>query len=235
MLGIKRLVIAGFFVLVFIGFTYQFFGRSWSRALFINPIYKLEMDTKVIALTFDDGPSPARTPLLLDLLDKYQVKATFFMVGQNIEKYPDIARKVVDRGHMVGNHSYSHPRMIFKSPQFVREEIAKTNQLLGGIGSGDYVYFRPPYTNKFIVLPWVLRSMGMKLVTGTYDPGTQYKTPFPAQEVSRQVIDNAQPGSIVYLHDGSSNDPELFTEAIEHIIVELKQQGYQFVTLKEAE
>ena len=222
-------------ILLFISTIYQVYGRSWKRALFVDPIYKLNTDEKIVALTFDDGPSKNRTPVLLDILDKYQVKATFFMIGQNIEKHPEIARAAVQRGHVVGNHSYSHPRLIFKSPEFVKEEIIKTSKLLQDAGSADYQYFRPPYTNKFVVLPYVVQNLDMKLVTGTYDPKSQYESPFSADKVAQEVITNVQPGSIIYLHDGNEKDADLFVNGVEKIIVELQNQGYRFVTIKEGE
>lgn len=103
-------------------FTYS---RSWENALFINPIYEIATDKKVVALTFDDGPSLTRTPGLLNLLNQHNVKATFFMLGENIERHPDIAHAVYIQGHLIGNHSYNHPHLIFKSPSFVMEQIKK--------------------------------------------------------------------------------------------------------------
>jgi len=222
-IGLAIIFIAGI-----ISFQYS---RSWERSLFIDPIHRINIDEKVIALTFDDGPSEIRTPALLDLLSKHNVKATFFMLGKNIEKYPDIAQAVFNQGHLIGNHSYDHPRLVFKSPSFVTDQILKTEELIKEIGQEKVIYFRPPYSSKYIVLPLVLKAMDKKLVTGTYDPPSQYKSPFSAEEVANEVIKNAQPGSIIFLHDGKDSDKDQFVESIELIIIELRDQGYNFVRL----
>lgn len=225
-------LISAFIVFTFCAASFLYYWKAWDRSLFLNPIYKLNTHEKIVALTFDDGPSSVRTSPLLDLLDKYNVKATFFMIGKGIEQHPEIARDVVNRGHMVGNHSYSHKRMILKSPTFVKDEIVKTEKLLQEIGSQDYTYFRPPNTKKFIILPYLLKSMNMKLVTGSFDPNLQYSEPFDWQGVSQQAIDGVSPGEIIYLHDGKDLSGEEFVKAVERIIVELRARGYKFVTLK---
>jgi len=110
-------------------------------------------------LTFDDGPHPTLTPQVFDVLDRHRVKATFFLMGRNVERYPDVAREVVGRGHEVGNHSYSHPKLLMMSPARVREEIARTDDLIRGLGVSAPIHFRPAPAAKFIVLPYVLTRM----------------------------------------------------------------------------
>ncbi|HAS46807.1 MAG TPA: hypothetical protein DCS93_40355 [Microscillaceae bacterium] len=207
------------------------YSRPWKNALFISPLYQLNTSQKVIALTFDDGPSDARTPALLDLLKQKQVLVTFFMLGRNIKKHPNIAQRVYQEGHLIGNHSYSHPRMILKSPGFLKSEILRTEQLIQSLGQQEVKYFRPPYSSKFIVLPLVLSSLDKVLVTGTYDPPAEYGSPYKAQKVAKQVVQNAQPGSIIYLHDGKKSDPAAFVKSVEIIIDQLHAQGYRFVRL----
>lgn len=227
----KKLIFltTGIIIALIISFQYS---RSWQNALFIDPIYKINAaESKVVALTFDDGPSKLRTPGLLKLLQDYDIRATFFMLGMNIEKYPDIAQAVFDHGHLIGNHSYDHPRLIFKSPSFVKGQIKRTEKLINGLGQEEVLYFRPPYSSKYIILPLLLRSMNKKLVTGTYDPPCQYISPLNAQRVADQVIENTRPGSIIYLHDGKNTDKEQFLNAVELIIIGLQEQGYFFVTL----
>ena len=215
-------------ILALVAFQYS---RSWQHAFFIDPLFSLDSEEKVIALTFDDGPSEIRTPPLLEVLDRYQVKATFFMLGQNIEQHPDLAKAVLERGHLIGNHSYDHPRMIFKSSSFIKEQITKTDVLIRSLGQEEVRYFRPPNTSKFITLPLVIKSMGKELVTGTYDPPSEYAASFDASKVAEEVLANAKPGSIIYLHDGKSSDPEQFVESLELIITGLRMQGYRFVRL----
>ncbi len=230
----KKAIIYLFIGLAFIlivGITTFQYSRSWQNSFFIDSIHELESNEKVVALTFDDGPSEIRTPALLSLLNKYNVKATFFMLGENIEKYPDIAKSVYNQGHLIGNHSYDHPRLIFKSPSFIRKQILETEELIKEVGQREVIYFRPPYSSKYIVLPLVLKNMDKKLVTGSYDPSSQYRSPFNAGKVAKEVIENIQPGSIIFLHDGKDSDKEEFIKSIEIIILELKDKGYKFVKL----
>ena len=223
--------ISGLTLVLIVGIISFQYSRSWERSLFIDPIYKVGNDEKIVALTFDDGPSEIRTPALLDLLNEYNIKATFFMLGEKIEKYPDIAQAVLNQGHLIGNHTYDHSRLIFKSPSFITEQILRTEELIKEIGQEKVLYFRLPYSSKYIVLPLVLKSMDKKLVTGTYDPPSQYKSPFIAEKVADEVIKNVQPGSIIFLHDGKDNDKEQFVRSVELMIIELKDKGYNFVRL----
>jgi chitin deacetylase len=225
-------ITTGFFTLLIAGIATFQYSRSWKHAFFISPIYTLSTVEKIVALTFDDGPSERRTPMLLDLLDRHRVKVTFFMLGKNIERYPEIARAVYEQGHSIGNHSYDHPRLIFKSPSFVKEQIIKTDRLISSAGQQNTPFLRPPYSSKYIILPLVLRSLKKKLVTGTYDPPSEYISPYRAEDVAREVITHTKPGSIIYLHDGRDTDPEQFTKSVELIITGLRKNGYSFVTME---
>lgn len=207
------------------------FSRSWKYALFISPMHTLSQSNNTIALTFDDGPSAERTPALLHLLQRYHVKATFFMLGENIEKHPDIARAVFQHGHLIGNHSYNHPRFIFTSPAFIRDQIVRTDRLIQATGQADVHYFRPPYSSKLIMLPWVLRSMQKVLVTGTYDPPAEYTSPLNPTKIANEVITHSQAGSIIYLHDGKSSDSATFIQSVELIIQGLYKKGFTFVRI----
>lgn len=207
------------------------YSRSWKNALFIEPLHKINTEDKVVALTFDDGPSLSRTPPLLELLEKHNVKATFFMLGENIERHPEIAKQVFDNGHLIGNHSFDHPRMYFRSPKYIKEQIQKTDKLIQNLGQSEVKYFRPPHSAKFIVLPLVLLSIDKLLVTGSYDPPAEYMHPYDGKIVSNQIIDNVMPGSIIYLHDGKDTDVDEFLKSVELTIIGLKERGYTFVTL----
>lgn len=200
------------------------YSRGRNHALFMSPIHKIETEEKIVALTFDDGPSDVRTPALLEILSKYKIKATFFMLGINIEKYPNIAQSVFDHGHLIANHSYDHPRLLLKSRSFTKNQITKTDQLIQSLGQTSVKYFRPPYSSKYIILPLVLRSLGKKLVTGTYDPPSEYLIPYNAKNIANEVIENTQPGSIIYLHDGRNTDQKAFVESVELIINGLQEK-----------
>jgi len=115
--------------------TFQLFGEL---------TYQVETENKVIALTFDDGPTK-NVDQILPLLDKYKARATFFLIGNEIEKHPEEVKKLVEAGHQIGNHTYSHERMVLKSPSFIKKEIEKTDELIRKSGYKSEIDFRPPY------------------------------------------------------------------------------------------
>lgn len=201
--------------------SFQVFGELYAR---------VETQQKVVALTFDDGPSPANTPALLELLARHQVKATFFMVGRNIEAHRELAARVVSQGHEVGNHSYSHKRLIFRSPAFVQQEISRTDALLREAGVQGEILFRAPFGKKLFILPWVLAREHRKDILFDVvpdDPVTQ-----DAGLITSRVLEATRPGSIILLHDGWAAKPGTL-EAADRILQSLRAQGYRFVTVSE--
>lgn len=103
--------------------------------------------------------------------------------------------------------------------------------MIESLGQKETIYFRPPYTSKYIILPLVLLSLNKKLVTGTYDPPSEYSSPYIAKNVANEVLQNTEPGSIIYLHDGKDSDQDQFIESVELIIIGLKEKGYKFIRL----
>ncbi len=173
--------------------------NSSTFQLFGDYVARVDTDERVVALTFDDGPDPMHTPKVLSVLEQHQVKATFFMMGRNVERYPAVARDVLRRGHEIGNHSYSHPKLVFMSPRRVRDEIERTDALLRGIGVSGQIHFRPPHASKFVVLPYVLVQMKKLSVLGDVDP-EEWKRP-PAAVMTAAILGQVRPGSIIGLHD----------------------------------
>ncbi len=224
-------IIVTFIVLVLLG-AYSY-SMKWNHALFVSPYYRLSTTENIVALTFDDGPSEKRTVPLIELLKKHDVQATFFMLGSNIEKYPGIAQNVFLYGNLIGNHSYDHQKLVFKTPSFISNQIVRTDNLIKELGQSDVRYFRPPYSAKYLALPIILKRMNKVLVTGTYDPPSEYKTPMMGKNTAMEIITNTKPGSIIYLHDGNENDAEEFIIAVDMVIVDLKKKGYRFVRLDE--
>lgn len=196
--------------------------------LFGDAIARLETHEHVVALSFDDGPHPVHTPRVLEVLDRHQVKATFFMLGRNVERYPDVARAVLARGHEIGNHSYSHARMVFMSPARIRDEIARTDRLLRDVGVTGDIHFRAPHLSKFIVLPYVLRQMNRVSVLADVDAEEWRQR--PASVMTPEVLRQIRPGSIVMMHDTAG--PET-VRMLEDTIGALAAQGYRFETVGE--
>lgn len=208
-----------------------FWSRSWEYGLILKPLSRLETTEKIVALTFDDGPSPERTLALLDLLDRHGVKATFFILGQKGEKHPEILRRMVEDGHLLGNHSWSHPRFYFRSWDFTSQEVDRTNEVIRAAGQDAVTFMRPPYSSKFLILPLVLAQRNLTLVTGTYDPPSEYGSPLDPEAVSREILENVRPGSIIYLHDGKDTEAKAFVLSVDLTIRKLKTQGWRFVRL----
>lgn len=206
-------------------------GKKSDRALFIEKVARLNTTDSIVALTFDDGPSRACTPLLLDLLKRHNIKATFFVNGNKMEAAPLITKRIVREGHRVGNHTYAHDRMVFKSRQFIHQDLLKTDSLLLLAGVTDLQYFRPPYGDTFIQLPLVLNAQKKRCIGWDVNPNTQYEKPFRAVSVVQETLDQVNIGSIILLHDGWPEPVSEFISAVEQIILELKSKGYRFVKI----
>ena len=202
--------------------------NSSTFQLFGDYVARVDTNERVVALTFDDGPDPFHTPRVLDVLDQHHVKATFFMMGRNVERYPKVAREVLRRGHEIGNHSYSHPKLILMSPRRVRDEIERTDTLLRGIGVTGEIHFRPPHASKFIVLPCVLVQMRKLSVLGDVDP-KEWKQR-PAAVMTESILRQVRPGSIIGLHDPAGAES---LQTLKDILPALIALGFRFETVSE--
>lgn len=168
---------------------------GWFRLLFPGALFRLpgEEGRKRVFLTFDDGPVPEATPMVLETLDKFDVKATFFMVGQNIERYPDLFHEVVERGHAVGNHTLHHLKGLTVSRKRYLQDVEECARLTGS------KLFRPPHG---IVTPGQLRALKKEYTVVMYDLVTRdYSKHLNASQVVRNVQKFARDGSIIVFHD----------------------------------
>jgi len=199
--------------------------------LFGTAIHRVDTPEKVVALTYDDGPKPGYTEQILYALEEYNVPATFFVVGQELDKYPEYLEKIISRGHDIGNHSWSHAQMLFKSPATIREEIDKTDALIKQLGYTKEIHFRAPYGRKLIILPWVLSQRGRKHILFDVEPH-DWANP-GVDVIVERVVSKVKPGSIVALHDGGGHDRTETVDATRKIIEQLRAQGYRFVTVSE--
>ena len=226
----KKLLIIGIGVLGIVLVCAGAFEVTKSRSFqfFGGLTFEGETDNKVIALTFDDGPTN-NVEQILPLLDKYEAKATFFLIGNDIEKHPEEARKIVEAGHQIGNHTYSHKRMVLKTPSFIQEEIEKTDSLIREAGYKGEIDFRPPYGKKFVGLPFYLNKHDRETIMWSLEPDTYFTSP---DEKVKYVSENIQPGSIILLHP-MYDQTGAEIQVIEDILQELTNEGYQFVTVDE--
>jgi peptidoglycan/xylan/chitin deacetylase (PgdA/CDA1 family) len=189
---------------------------------------------KAVALTFDDGPDPEATPLLLDLLGRYRLTAAFFVTGRNTERHPGLIREILQRGHDIGNHSYRHDTLLMlRSRARLADEIVRTQELLARFGIRPLA-FRPPVGVTNSRLPGVLRGIGMECVTFSCracDFGNRR-----IGGLARNILKKTHPGAIILLHDvAPRGDVRIveWLEGVEMIIRGLKAGGYAIVPLSE--
>ncbi|MCK4957022.1 MAG: polysaccharide deacetylase family protein [Candidatus Cloacimonetes bacterium] len=186
--------------------------------------------SKVIALTFDDGPDPVFSREILKLLKQYKVKATFFVCGKQSQKYPEVISQMVREGHEIGNHSVNHRQMIFKKPSTIYAEIMQTDEILKKLGVQDKLYFRPPFGRYLLITPLLLAKLKKKMIMWNI-PSKDYKAK-SADEIIRRVLKNAKKGGIIVMHDGRA-DRSKSVKALAQIIPELLAKGFTFQTIDE--
>ena len=203
--------------------TFQFFGVIVPR---------VETPEKLVALTFDDGPTPEFTGEILRVLQEADVKATFFLIGGELEKHPEEGKKIVVAGHEIGNHSYSHQRMILVTPSFVKEEIEKTDALIRAAGYEKTPHFRPPYGKKLFALPYYLSNNNRRTITWDVEPESFPEFAKSSEATAQYVLDNTKNGSIILLHVMYDRQKKSLS-AVKPIIEGLKQKGFRFVTVSE--
>ncbi len=145
--GLKLLLKTMIALLLLLGIAILLFmySRSDDKQFMGILIDRVDTDRKVVALTFDDGPQPEYTQELLGILEAHKIKATFYLVGKNVERHFDETTAIINAGHEIGNHSWSHPRMVFKSQKFIAEEIESTDKVIRAAGQLGEIYFRPPF------------------------------------------------------------------------------------------
>lgn len=188
--------------------------------------------SKQLALTFDDGPCKLYTEEILGILSEYNAKATFFVIGKNAEKYPELVRLEKENGHEIGNHTYSHPEMRKISPEEFEQEITKTQEIIKEI-TGEYpVLFRPPggYLSNSIVDK--ISSNNCRTVLWSWRQDTRDWEKPKADVIVNSVISNIKDGDIILFHDYNTKGSTT-PEALRKLLPKLKEMGYEFVTVSE--
>ncbi|MCG7346134.1 polysaccharide deacetylase family protein [Sporosarcina sp. ACRSL] len=191
-------------------------------------------DQKRVALTFDDGPDPRFTNGVLDVLKQYNVPATFFVLGSRAVANPDIVKRMQNEGHVIGNHTYSHPNLVQESDlKTLERQVTRTEIALNDIIGYRTKLFRPPYGFLYNELVEKLREMNYYVIAWSVDSLDWQEDP-PAV-IASNVVDNIHSGAIILLHDGAeaSGDRTNTIEALRQIIPTLQEQGYEFVTVPE--
>jgi peptidoglycan-N-acetylglucosamine deacetylase len=203
-------------------------GMSWRH----DVVYRVPTQEKVVALTFDDGPDPRFTPKILDILDKYYIKATFFMVGKQMDAYPDIVRDAFRRGHAIGNHTYTHPHDIeLDTAAQTRNELERCERVIERLTGKRAHLFRPPRGMIDGSVFAAAEKEGYTTVLWTVC-ADHHDAPTP-EKMAARVLAHSGPGAIVLAHDGTFCSRWMDVAATPMIIEELQARGYRFVTVPE--
>src|SRR5215472_372860 len=207
--------------------------RGRSAALLAPSVWRGSRLRPVLALTFDDGPSES-TSEILHLLEKHDIRATFFMCGANVRRLPGVAREVRAAGHEIGNHSDMHPRFDFKSPAFIHRELARAQESVAAAAGFTPQLFRAPYGVRWFGLRGAQRRLGLTGVMWTV-LGQDWKLPAPG--IVRRLLEGARNGAILCLHDGRTIQPApdigATIEALRLALPRLIERGLRFETVGE--
>ncbi len=185
---------------------------------------------KKIALTFDDGPHPKLTPKILEVLDKYKVKATFFTVGVNVHYYPEAFESIVSHGHEIGNHTYTHPHVSRIDTVTLRDEIERCEAEIYEHGEYRTKLFRPPEGMIDNGVTSLAKELDYKVIL--WDIDTRDWDHTPPHEIAEMVEKKISSGDIILMHDYIAHDSPT-VEALDLFLPVLIEKGYQFVTVGE--
>src|SRR6266513_1731009 len=188
----------------------------------------VHVDGPYIAMTFDDGPSTTLTPKLLDILAAHHIKATFFVIGENVVQHPEVVARAAREGHEIGNHSWSHPNFGKMSDDGVRSQVQRTDDAIKGATGARPTLLRPPYGSITArEKRWIHDEFGYQIILWDVDP-YDWKRPGPAV-VRNRILKETQPGSIVLSHDIHPGT----IEAMPSTFDALEAKGFKFVTVSE--
>lgn len=187
-----------------------------------------QTDEPVVALTFDDGPDPELTPPLLDLLAEREVKATFYVIGQNVKRHPHVVRRAFDEGHEIGNHTWSHRFLTTQRTRSIVEELEKTDEVVAGIIGESPATLRPPYgaTTRSLAA-WARHQLGYETVLWSVD--SKDYDGVGAAEITTRLVEQTTAGSIVLCHDPVPATLDAMPESLDRLF----GRGIRFVTVAE--
>lgn len=200
-------------------------------------VFRVQTKSKKIALTFDDGPSKIWTPKILDELKEAQVKATFFMIGAHVKNFPDIARRVAQEGHTIGNHGYAHSVLLYYTDEEIEEEIKYTEFVIKEVTGHTTKYFRPPKAWLRSSEKRKIKSMGYEVVL--WSVNSKDWVPFPYQQMVYSITHRIKNGDILLFHDsggvlkaeGGNRTQTLL--AIPMLARALRSKGFEFASIEE--
>ena len=204
--------------------TGQWYGRTFTS---------LPPGTRRLALTYDDGPNDPHTFRLLEVLARHNVRATFFLIGRYVQQRPDIVRDLVKAGHVIGNHTFTHPLLTLKSADEVRRELTSCSKALQDTIGQHSNLFRPPFGGRRPAVLRIARSLALQPVMWNVT-GYDWNAP-PADVIERKVQKQIRGGDVILLHDGGHKqlgaDRSQTVLATDHLLSHYKSEGYDFVTI----
>lgn len=214
------------------GLVYWLFMSPYSQVFGDFP-WKAKKDEKVIALTFDDGPNEPYTTQIVNFLNERNVKATFFQVGKCIEKYPDTTRKIIQSGHVVGNHSLSHAFHLYLTHPKFETELIKCQEIVKKYTGKTPALFRPPWLWRQPRLLSTLRKHKLQPVSGEFCHSLEVFR-IDGFKIARATLKKVKPGAIIIFHDGFDSrggDRTQTVKAVKIVVDELIARGYKFATI----
>jgi peptidoglycan/xylan/chitin deacetylase (PgdA/CDA1 family) len=206
--------------------------NSQTFQLFGGIVPSVETSEPLVALTLDDGPTARHTAEVLAILREAGVRATFFVVGQALERNPAECQQIVAEGHELGNHSTSHQRLVLKPYSLIRDEIEQTDRLIRACGYEGEIHFRSPNGKKLVLLPYYLSRTQRKNIFWDVGPESEREIAADADRIVQHVLAETRPGSIILLHVMYESRAES-REALPGILQGLQERGYRFVTVSE--
>lgn len=206
--------------------TGQWYGQTFTGLL---------PTIRQLALTYDDGPNDPHTQHLLDVLAKHQAKATFFLIGRYVRQRPEIVRAIVQAGHAVGNHTFTHPLLIFKSTTEIREELSQCRDAIEDATGKPIHLFRPPFGGRRPAVLRIARELGLQPIMWNIT-GYDWNAP-PAVTIERTVSRKIRGGNVILLHDGGhkqlGTDRSQTVIATDRLLAHYKSEKFDFVTISQ--
>jgi peptidoglycan/xylan/chitin deacetylase (PgdA/CDA1 family) len=206
--------------------TGQWYGETFTG---------INRKSKQLALTYDDGPNDPHTLRLVEVLAKYDVRATFFLIGRFAQQRPDIVSELAKAGHVIGNHTFSHPQLIFKTRAQAQDEILQCKRAITDAVGKHSNLFRPPFGGRRPVTLRVARELGFVPVMWNVT-GYDWNAP-PAEYIERKVTGRVRGGNVILLHDGGhvalGADRSGTVQATDRLIAKYKAERFEFVTVPE--
>ncbi|MCU1272317.1 MAG: hypothetical protein JWN74_3611 [Acidobacteriaceae bacterium] len=204
----------------------QWFGRAFSHA---------SHGSRQIALTFDDGPNDPHTLKLLDILSKHNVHATFFLIGRYVRERPYIVAEIAKQGHIIGNHTFTHPLLTFQPGSRIREEIVQCGNAISETVGEHSNLFRPPWGGRRPGVFGIVRQLGLEPVMWNIT-GYDWKAPSP-EFIEQKVTPKIQGGDVILLHDGGHASPgadrSATVAAVDRLLTRYLAEDHEFVTIPE--